>query len=122
MVNLSPNGLVPMPLVFPSLSYDRAAIMRYAWAEFRGPFNKRGTRSFKPFGHFLTMAWRVARNVRARMADGSIERARAERAARETFRQQLWASLTDDQRAAQDAWLIQQCSTDGRSINSPLYR
>ena len=73
MVNLSPNGLVPIPLVLPSLSYDRAAIMRYAWAEFRGPFNKRGTRSFKPFGHFLTMAWRVARNVRARMADGSID-------------------------------------------------
>lgn len=111
-----------MSLVHPTLSYDRAAIMRYAWAEFRGPFNRHGTRSFKPFGHFLAAAWRVARNVRARMADGTIQREQAEIAARETLRQQLEASITQDQREAQWAWIMRQCSTDGRSINSPLYR
>lgn len=111
-----------MSLVLPNLSYDRTAIMRYAWAEFRGPFNRPGTRSFKPFGHFLAAAWRVARNVRARMADGSIQREQAEIAARETLRQQLEAAITQDQQAAQWAWIMRQCSTDGRSINSSLYR
>lgn len=103
-----------MSLVRPDLTFDRSAIMRSAWAEFRSPFNGRGTRWHKPFGQCLAYAWRVARALRARKADGSHDRERAEAAARGTLRQQLEASLTMDQKAAQWAWIVQQCSTDGR--------
>ena len=87
-----------MPLILSSLAYDRRAIMVAAWAEYRSPTNRPGVRNRRSFGACLSYAWRVARNVRARMADGTVERDRLALEAREVFRVQLEASLTADQR------------------------
>lgn len=111
-----------MSLVLPNLSYDRAAIMRSAWDRFRTQFDKPGMRSHHPFGHFLSIVWGVARAVRSRMADGSLQREKAEYEADQRRQAEALANETPEQAARAWAIIVRGCSTDGRSINSPLYR
>ena len=105
-----------MSLIRLDLSFDRRAIMVFAWASYRGPFNQRGTRWHKPFGYFLADAWKLARCARQRRADGALARETAEAAARVTALEAFRNSLSAEQRAASDAWLIASCSTDGRRV------
>ena len=105
-----------MSLIRPDLSYDRRAIMLFAWGAYRRQLNQRGTRSHKPFGYFLADAWRLARAARQRRAEGALAREIAQAAANATALEAYRASLTDEQRAASDAWLIASCSTDGRRV------
>ncbi len=105
-----------MSLVRPDLSYDRSAILVFAWSQFRGPLNRPGTINRKSFGACLSYAWRLAKAARARKAEGAAEREAAEAAARATALEAFRASLTAEQRAASDAWLVASCSTDGRNV------
>ena len=90
--------------------------MVFAWGAYRRQLNQRGTRSYKPFGYFLADAWKLARCARHRRADGALARELAAAAANATALEAFRASLTDEQRAASDAWLIASCSTDGRNV------
>ena len=103
-----------MSLVLPNLSYDRAAIMRSGWDRFRTQLDKPGTRSHRPFRHFLSIVWGVAKAVRARMADGSHQREKAEREADLRRQAEALANETPEQAARAWAWISRQCSTDGR--------
>lgn len=102
------------PLCQPDHSYDRRAIMAFAWSEYRSPLNRPGMSGRQTFGQCLAYAWQIARSLRARMVDGSYARQQAEYAARETLRQQLEASLSLEEKAAQWALIAYACSTDGR--------
>lgn len=103
-----------MSLVLPNLSYNRSAIMHSAWDRYRTQFAKPGTRSHRPFGHFLSIVWGVARAVRARMADGSLQREKAEYEASQRRQAEALANETPEQAAVAWAWISRQCSTDGR--------
>ena len=109
------------PLVRGDRSYDRAEIMRFAWEEYRRPDNRPHLRP-RTFGQCLAYAWRVAKGLRSRMADGSHQREKAEREASQRRRAEALANETPEQAAAAWAIIVRGCSTDGRSINSPLYR
>jgi hypothetical protein len=86
-----------MPLVRPNLSYDRSAIMRSAWDDYRAPLNRYAGGGFRrSFGACLSYAWRVARNVRARMTDGSLAGEKAEYEARQRAYAEAAASETPE--------------------------
>lgn len=109
------------PLVRGDRSYDRAEIMRFAWEEYRRPDNRPHLRP-RSFGQCLAAAWRVAKGLRSRMADGSHQREKAKYEASQRRRAETLANETPEQAAAAWAIIVRGCSTDGRSINSPLYR
>ncbi len=103
-----------MALVRPDLTFNRSAIMACAWREFRDPLNRPGVRGCRSFGECLSYAWRVAKGLRERMADGSLERERREAAEREAEWQAYLARETPEQRQAVWAGIMHSCSTDGR--------
>ena len=104
-----------MPLVLPDLSYNRSAIMRSAWEDYRAPLNRNAGGSYRrSFGACLSYAWRVARNLRARMADGSLAREKAEYEARQREYAEAIARETPEQSERIWALIVRQCSTDGR--------
>lgn len=100
-----------MSLVNPDLTFNRSAIMSWAWFEWRQK-RKLPARYGHTFGTCLRSAWGTAKlareNLRRRPADDA--RRAAEAAAHERYE----ASLTLEQRRTRDAWIIAQCSTDGR--------
>ena len=100
-----------MSLIRPDFSYDRREILFFAWREYRGRLNHRRT-----FADCLSYAWRLARCARQRRAEGALAREAADAAANATALDAYRASLTAEQRAASDAWLIASCSTDGRRV------
>ena len=104
-----------MPLVRPDLSYDRSAIMHSAWEDYRDPLNRNAGGGYRrSFGACLSYAWRVARNLRARMADGSLAREKAEYEARQREYAEARARETPEQAARAWAFIVRQCCTDGR--------
>ncbi len=105
-----------MSLVRPNLSYVRSAIMAFAWGQFRGPLNRPGTINRKSFGDCLAFTWRLARAARTRKAEGAAAGEAGEAASRATALEAFRNSLTAEQRAASDAWLVASCSTDGRNV------
>lgn len=99
------------PLVRPDLTFDEAAIRAFADSEFE-LFNGKRPRELCE-----RMARRTAEAARARMADGSAASARlAHEANLRRYAEQAErdAALSHEERAERDAWIIRQCSTDGR--------
>lgn len=107
-----------MPLVNEDLSFNRSAIMTWAWEEWRTKRKLPASYGWT-FGGCLKRAWSTAKlareNLRRRPADD------ARRAAETAAHARYEASLTVEQRRARDASIIVSCSTDGR-LPAAAYR
>lgn len=100
-----------MSLVNPDLTFNRSAIMTWAWEEWR--IKRKLPASYgHTFAKCLKRAWSTAKFARENF------RCRPEEDARRAAEEARWlasrTSLTEEQRKASDAWIIASCSTDGR--------
>lgn len=100
-----------MPLVNENLSFNRSAIMSWAWEEWRTKRKLPASYGWS-FGSCLKRAWSIAKFARENLRRRPAEDAR--RAAEADAHARYEASLTVEQRRARDASIIASCSTDGR--------
>lgn len=99
-----------MALVHPDMTFDRSAIMSFAWAEWREK-RKLPASYGHTFAKCLKRAWSTAKFARENIRNRPAEDAR--RAEEDAAFWRYQASLTAEERAERDAWIIASCSTDG---------
>ncbi len=107
-----------MSLVHADLTFDRCAIMSFAWAEWREK-RKLPASYGHTFAKCLKRAWSTAKFARENLRRRPEQD--AQRAAEYMRFHAYLASLSREERIARDASIIASCSTDGR-LSDAAYR